>query len=1372
MNSHPDYSPKKIGEIIKIRGYALVFALLGIFFTAIAYGGSGVKEILTPEERLWLTQNQPRLVLAVETGYAPFVFLDPKDQPTGFAHDYMRLIESKLDTRFKQRRFSSLNDIFEKVHSGEIHIVNAVTNTPERAKFLAMTSSFVSVPNVIVVKKERSGQMREKDLLKLKVSLVKSYAVTEHLKNTNPGFAPNLVPDDLTALLNVSFGQSDAAVIDLATASYLISQKGISNLRVAGEVDFNIRLAIGSPIGEPVLHSILQKGLDAVTEEERQEIRNRWISAPSQGIFADRRFWVVAGSVLFIVLVVIAVILIWNRILRQQLAFRTEALAKERKYIAERNQLELQLSRRLRHRDIMERITQISLNSTSIEELLGKVLDEILAIFNADRAWFLYPCDPDAPSWSVLMERTRPEWPGAFAQGLVIPMTPEVAEVFREVRASTKPLPYGPATSRCIPAAVAEQFSIRSQIQMALHPRVDSPWAFGLHHCAQAHAYDEDELLLFNDIGQRVADALSSMIILKNLYESEENLNRAQAVGQIGSWLLDIPANRLEWSAETYRMFGIPQRETIDLETFVAAIHPDDRNFVLKAWGEAMTGAPYDIEHRIVVDGQARWVRERARIERDAEGRPLTGIGTVQDVTERKQVEEKLRASEQKFMRLFMEIPIPLGVAGKEGVITHFNNKFIEVFGYTVDDVPTLDEWWLKAYPDEIYRRWVLDNWNNAVANAVKEGTNVESAEYNVTCKNGAERIVIIGGSAVEGGVLAIFNDITERKKAEEELRFKAQLLDSVSDSIFVHEDGNFVYLNEAAWKTRGYTREELMGMNLRDLDTPEYAALLESRRKEMAEKGRGIFESAHRLKDGSVMPIEVTARIGEFGGRKLILGVARDITERKNTGKKLAATLKELESIIRVNPDILYVINPKGELIKWNPTLEKLCGLTPEQMMNRPAVEFVCEEDRPTVMRGIAEVFEKGSASIEVRFIRNDGALVTHLCNGAVWKNPDGEVMGFVGVGKDITERKQAEGVLRESEARFRSLVETTSDWIWEVDENIVFTYASPKIHDILGYTVAEIIGKTPFDLMSPDEAKRVADIAGVLAAARKLFASLENINLHKDGHQVVIETSGVPVIDTEGKFHGYRGINRDITERKEYEEELKRSNAELEQFSYVVSHDMRQPLRMISSYLQLLEMGLGGQLDGEQRGYLNFAVEGAKRIDQMLVALLEYSRVGRMGEAPTWVESRAVLDEALQFIQPAITEAQANLNISGDWPRIFASHDEILRLFQNLIGNAAKFRVAGRTPEITVSSKVDKNEWRLCVADNGVGIIPDQIKRLFQVFQRLQLRTAYEGNGVGLALCRKIAEHHKGRIWAESAGEGRGSRFCVVLPVLRGKI
>ncbi|QKS30304.1 MAG: Phytochrome-like protein cph1 [Accumulibacter sp.] len=253
----------------------------------------------------------------------------------------------------------------------------------------------------------------------------------------------------------------------------------------------------------------------------------------------------------------------------------------------------------------------------------------------------------------------------------------------------------------------------------------------------------------------------------------------------------------------------------------------------------------------------------------------------------------------------------------------------------------------------------------------------------------------------------------------------------------------------------------------------------------------------------------------------------------------------------------------------------------------------------------------------------------------------------------------------------------------------------------------------------------------------------------------------------DADGKPLRSLGTTQDITERKQAEAELRRSNAELEQYSYAISHDLRQPLRMIASYLQLLGTSLADQLNEEQSAYFGFAIDGAKRLDRMLVALLEYSRVGRLGEPPAWIESRVVLDEALLFLQPAIAEAGATINICGEWPRVFVRPDEMLRLLQNLIANAVKFRVPGRQPQVTVISRIVAAEWCLVVADNGVGIAPAQLGRLFQVFQRLQSRAAFEGSGVGLALCRKIAEHHGGRIWVESGGEGRGSRFCVAVPM-----
>ncbi|WP_114418613.1 sensor histidine kinase [Marinospirillum perlucidum] len=234
----------------------------------------------------------------------------------------------------------------------------------------------------------------------------------------------------------------------------------------------------------------------------------------------------------------------------------------------------------------------------------------------------------------------------------------------------------------------------------------------------------------------------------------------------------------------------------------------------------------------------------------------------------------------------------------------------------------------------------------------------------------------------------------------------------------------------------------------------------------------------------------------------------------------------------------------------------------------------------------------------------------------------------------------------------------------------------------------------------------------------------------------------------------------------------ELRASNAELEQFAYVASHDLRQPLRMITSYLKLLEKRLDSQLDEEARVMMDFASDGARRLDQMLVSLLEYSRVGRKGQPRRWLASREALNEALIYLRPDIEARGAEIIIEGEsWPQVYASHDELTRLFQNLVGNALKYHAGETPPSIHIQVRTLENRHEFSVQDQGIGIQPNMQDRLFQVFQRLHTQQEYEGSGVGLAVCRKIVEGHGGHIWVESQGKGEGSRFTFTLPLAPAK-
>ncbi len=234
------------------------------------------------------------------------------------------------------------------------------------------------------------------------------------------------------------------------------------------------------------------------------------------------------------------------------------------------------------------------------------------------------------------------------------------------------------------------------------------------------------------------------------------------------------------------------------------------------------------------------------------------------------------------------------------------------------------------------------------------------------------------------------------------------------------------------------------------------------------------------------------------------------------------------------------------------------------------------------------------------------------------------------------------------------------------------------------------------------------------------------------------------------------------------EIDAELKRSNAELEQFAYAISHDMRQPLRMVTSYLSLIEKALQSKLDEDTRQFLTFAVDGAKRMDAMILSLLDYSRIGRQTYELKNVSTRAALDEALLFLKPTLETSRGTVEISGDWICLTANFDELTRLFQNLISNALKYHKENESPIVLVTAIVSNAVFRVEVKDSGIGIEPNQIERLFKVFSRLHVRTEFEGTGIGLALCRKIVEHHGGRYGVESQGKGQGSIFWFELPII----
>jgi hypothetical protein len=376
-----------------------------------------------------------------------------------------------------------------------------------------------------------------------------------------------------------------------------------------------------------------------------------------------------------------------------------------------------------------------------------------------------------------------------------------------------------------------------------------------------------------------------------------------------------------------------------------------------------------------------------------------------------------------------------------------------------------------------------------------------------------------------------------------------------------------------------------------------------------------------------------------------------------------------------------------------------------------------------------------------------------------------DGKLHKYVAIRVDITERKRAEEV-RE---RLAAVVESSDDAIIGKTLDGVITTWNHGAEKVFGYSSAEAVGKTIHMLVPPERANEEPDILARIGRGESV-EHFETIRVRKDGTYIDVSTTVSPIRDSSGAIVGVSKVARDISERKRAErrladkvEELARSNRDLEQFAYAASHDLQEPLRMVASYTQLLAERYGGKLDENADKFLGYAREGALRMQVLIRDLLAFSRVVQAGVTGKNVDCDVALEEALQSLTAAIEESGAVVTHTA-LPNVWADQTQMAQVFQNLIGNAIKFR-NGAPPKCAVSVEKSGRNWLFSVSDNGIGIAPEDAGNIFVAFQRLHARTEYPGNGIGLAICKKIIEHYGGTIWVESQ-VGQGSTFKFTLP------
>src|ERR1051325_1589846 len=354
---------------------------------------------------------------------------------------------------------------------------------------------------------------------------------------------------------------------------------------------------------------------------------------------------------------------------------------------------------------------------------------------------------------------------------------------------------------------------------------------------------------------------------------------------------------------------------------------------------------------------------------------------------------------------------------------------------------------------------------------------------------------------------------------------------------------------------------------------------------------------------------------------------------------------------------------------------------------------------------------------------------------------------------------------VPRTLEARFRAVVESAPSGMLMVDRRGTIILVNKEIERLFGYPRAELLGH-PIELLVPlrfrPEHPGFREGFFKNPQIRAVGGGRDLFGFRKDGREIPVEIGLNPLETDEGTFVIASVV--DITRRKQAEQELKRSNEELERFAYVASHDLQEPLRMVGNYVELLARRYKGRLDQDADEFIAFALDGAHRMQRLIEDLLAFSRVGTRGWAFEPTDVNRVVDETLTTLKLTIEEAGATIHV-GPLPQVLADANQLQHLFLNLVTNALKFRGAA-PPEVQISATLDGSHAVFRVRDNGIGIAPEYFERIFVIFQRLHGRTEYPGTGMGLAIAKKIVERHDGRIWVEST-PGQGATFCFTLPV-----
>ncbi len=789
------------------------------------------------------------------------------------------------------------------------------------------------------------------------------------------------------------------------------------------------------------------------------------------------------------------------------------------------------------------------------------------------------------------------------------------------------------------------------------------------------------------------------------------------------------------------------------------------------------SGAIAEFEEEYLFHGERRWVQTVKTPVRNERGAVAGVIVIFWDITDRKRAQrelantmEALQAERQRFSDVLDLLPAYVILLSPDYRVPFANRFFRERFG-EARGRRCFEYLFGRSEPCEICEtynvlktggthRW---EWTGP------DGRHYDIYDFPFTDADGSSLILEMG------------LDITERKQAEAALRqSEAELKESQRVARLASWSLD-LKSGTLLWSDELY---RMLGLNP-SLPAVPYA---EQSRMFTAESwGRLQAELDATVRTGVPYELELETvradgttgwmlargeRVCDAGGEPAALrGVALDITERKKAERALQESEAAFRTLANAMPQMVWACLPDGMNVYFSRQWVDYTGLTLEESYGKGWNIPFHPDDKQAAWEAWNHAIATGETyRIESRLRAADGSYRWFLMRGVPLRGAAGEIVKWFGTCTDIDDLKRAEQQLGRASAYNRSLLEASLDPLVTIAPDGRITDVNRAAELVTGCARQELIGADFSDSFTEPEKAR----EGYQRVFRDgLVRDYELAIRRRDGHVTPVLYNASVFREPSGAVAGVFAAARDITEQKRAEQaldkkaqDLARSNADLEQFAYVASHDLQEPLRMVANFTQLLADRYRDRLDEDGVEFIEYAVDGATRMQRLIQDLLTYSRVGTRGKTFEPTDCNEVLGAAVANLQLAIEESGAVVT-HEELPTVTADASQMGQLFQNLVGNAIKFR-GGAPPRVHVSARRQPFRWLFAVRDNGIGIDPAFADRIFVIFQRLHNRGEYPGTGIGLALCKRIVERHGGKIWVESQ-PGRGATFFFTIPELQ---